>query len=95
LRFSACSSQGGEDDAEGVGAVEARSVDGGSHIRFGFGGPHGAVAVGDFPLDHAWAEFPLRRVVRGVDLAGMIAKSEKLVARAPDFGLQLSNCEWP
>jgi hypothetical protein len=32
------SGQGGEDDVEGVGAAEARGVDGRSHIRFGFGG---------------------------------------------------------
>ena len=32
------SGQGGEDDVEGVGAAEARRVDGRSHIRFGFGG---------------------------------------------------------
>ena len=30
------------------------------------------------------------RVVRDVDLAGIIAKGQKLVSRAPDFGLQLS-----
>jgi hypothetical protein len=36
-------------------------------IRFGFGGPHDAVAVGDFSLNHALAEFSLRGVVGGMD----------------------------
>ena len=34
------------------------------------------------------AEFALRGVVGDVDLAGIIAKGQKLVSRAPDFGLQ-------
>ena len=76
-----------EDDVEGVGAFEASCVDGGSHVRFGFGGPHCAVAVGDLSLDDAGAEFALLRVVCRVDLVGIVAKGEKLVSRASDFGL--------
>src|SRR5271166_2654046 len=53
-----------------------------------FCGPHGSVAVCDFSLDHARAEFALRGVVGDVDLPGIIAKGQKLVSRAPDFGLQ-------
>ena len=45
--------QGGEDDVEGVGAFEACGVDGGADVGFSFGGPHGAIAVGDLSLDHA------------------------------------------
>ena len=89
-RRAAGSGEGGEDDVEAIGAVEPCGVDGCSHIRFGFGGPHGAVAVGHFSLDHARAEFSLRGVVGGIDLAGVVAKGKKLIARAPDFGLQLS-----
>jgi len=87
------SGQGGEDDIEGVGAVEARGVDGCSHIRFGFGGPHGAIAVGwsHFSLDHARVEFSLRGVVGGIDLAAIVAKGQKLISGTPDFGLQFSS----
>ena len=51
--------EGGEDDVERAGAFEAGGVDGGAHIGFSLGGPHGAVAVGDFSLDHAGSEFAL------------------------------------
>jgi len=56
------------------------------------GGPHGAVAVGNFSLDHAGPQLSLRAVVGGLDLAGIIAKDQKLILRPPDFGLQLA-CE--
>ena len=53
------SGQGGGDDVEGGGAVEPRGVDGGSDVGFGLCGPHGAIAIGHFSLDHARAEFAL------------------------------------
>ncbi len=56
----------------------------------GLCGPHGAVAVGGFSLDHAGPQLSLRAVVGGLDLAGMVAEGQKLVSRAPDFGLQLA-----
>jgi hypothetical protein len=84
------SSQGGEDDIEGVGALDPCGIDGRSHVGFGFCSPRAAVAVGDLSLDHARSEPAFRRVVGGVDLAGIIAKGEKLVSRPPDFGLQFS-----
>ena len=68
------------------------SVDGCAHIRFGPRGPHCAVAVGDFSLDHAGAQPSLRAVIGGVNLTGIIAKSQKLVAGPSDFCLQLA-CE--
>src|ERR1035437_7839096 len=37
---------------EGVCAFEPCGVDGCSHICLSLGGPHGAIAVGDFSLDH-------------------------------------------
>ena len=46
------------------------------------GGPHGSVAVCDFSLDHAGPQLSLRGVVGGLDLAGIIAKDQKLVLRA-------------
>ena len=55
------------------------------------GGPHGAVAVGNFSLDHAGPQLSLRAVVGGLDLAGIIAKDQKLILRPPDFGLQLAS----
>ena len=67
-------------------------VDGCAHISLGLGGPHGAVAVGNFSLDHAGPQLSLRAVVGGLDLAGIIAKDQKLILRPPDFGLQLA-CE--
>jgi hypothetical protein len=56
------------------------------------GGPHGSVAVCDFSLDHAGPQLSLRGVVGGLDLAGIIAKDQKLLLRPADFGLQLT-CE--
>ena len=63
---------------------------GGAEVGFSFGGPHGAIAVGDLSLDHAGAEFALRGVVGGIDLAGKVAEGEKLVSRTPDLGGQFS-----
>ena len=68
--------------------MEPCGVDGCADVGFRFGGPHCAIAVGDLSLDHARAEFALRGVVGGVDLARIVAKGQKLVSRAPDFGLQ-------
>ncbi len=79
-----------ENCLEGVSAPEPCCVDGCAHISLGLGGPHGAVAVGDFPLDHAGPQLSFRAVVGGLDFAGIIAKGQKLVSRAPDFGLQLA-----
>ena len=56
------------------------------------GGPHGAVAVCDFSLNHAGPELSLRAVVGGLDLARIVAKDQKLLLRPTDFGLQLA-CE--
>src|SRR5271154_6509600 len=89
-RFGRWSSQGADDHGEGVRALELCGIDGCSHVRFRLGGPHGAVSIGDFSLDHAGTEFALRGVVGDVDLAGIVTKGEKLVSRAPDFCLQLS-----
>ncbi len=75
------SGQGAEDHRGGVRALEPRRVGGGPDVRFGFGGPWGAAAVGDVWLDHARAESALRRIVGGVDLAGIIAEREKLISR--------------
>jgi hypothetical protein len=50
------------------------------------------MAVGNFSLDHAGPQLSLRAVVGGLDLAGIIAKDQKLILRPPDFGLQLA-CE--
>src|SRR5208283_3444314 len=68
---------------------------GGSRMRESrpYGSVRGALSNGNYPppphgsLDHARAEFALRGVV-GVDFAGIVAKGQKLVSRAPDFGLQ-------
>ncbi len=50
---------------------------------FGFVAPHGAIAVGDFSLDHVRAEFALGGVVGGIQQAGMFRKrSEAGLARA-------------
>ena len=53
------SDQDFENCLEGVSAPEPCCVDGCSHISLGLGGPHCAVAVGDFPLDHAGPQFSL------------------------------------
>ena len=82
MRRAAGSGEGGEDDVEAIGAVEPCGVDGCSHIRFGFGGRHGAAAVGRFWRDHARAEFALRGGGGGIDLAGIVAKGKQLVSRA-------------
>ena len=74
---------------EWVCARQPSGIDCGSQVCLGIGGPLCAIAVGDFALDYAGAELALRGVVGGVDLAGVIAKGQKLVTRAPDFGLQL------
>ena len=71
--FGSCSSQCADDHRERIGAVEACGVDGRPDIGFSFGGSHGAIAVGDFSLDHARAEFALGRIVRDVNLAGIVA----------------------
>ena len=84
------SGQGFEDRLEGVCALESCGVDGCSHVGLGLRGPHGAVAVGHFPLDHAVSQLSLRAIVGGFDLAGIVAKGQKLVSRAPNLGLQLS-----
>lgn len=87
MRIGLRSGQGAEDHGEGVRAFEPCGIDGRADIRFSFCGPHGSIAVGDFSLDHARSKFALGRVVRDIDLAGIIAKGEKLISRAPNFGL--------
>ena len=84
------SRQGFEDRLEGVCAVQPCGVDGCSYVRLGLRGPHGAIAIGDFSLDHAGPQLSLRAIIGGGDLAGIVAKDQKLVLRAPDFGLQLA-----
>ena len=74
---------------EGVGAFEAGGVDGCSNIRLGLSGPHGAVAVGDFSLDDAWSQIAFAVVVGCLDLAGIVAKRQKLIAGPGDPGLDL------
>jgi hypothetical protein len=49
----------GGDDVEGGCALKLRGIDGGSDLGLGFGGPHGAIAIGDLSLDHGWSEFAL------------------------------------
>ena len=87
-RGVAGSSQGGADHLEGICAFEASGVDCRSHVRFGLRGPHGAVAIGDLSLDHAGTELSFGLIVGDVDLAGKVAKGQKLAARPSDFGLQ-------
>ena len=53
------SDQDFENCLEGVSAPEPCCVDGCSYISLGLGGPHCAIAVGDFPLDHAGPQFSL------------------------------------
>ena len=79
-----------DDDVEGIGALEPRGIVCRSHVRFGFGRPHGAVAVGDLSLDHAGSELALGGIVGDVDLAWIIAKRQKLISGTSDLGLQLS-----
>ena len=62
-RRALISGQDADDDAEGVRAFKPRGVDRCPHVRFGLGGPHGAVAVRDFSLDYARAQFALRGIV--------------------------------
>ena len=84
----AVSGQCGGDDVEGGGAFEPCGVDGGSDVGFGLCSPHGAIAIGDFTLDHARAEFALGAVVGGVDFAGIVTEGEKLMSGAGDLGLE-------
>jgi hypothetical protein len=84
------SDQDFENCLEGVSAPEPCCVDGCSDVRLGLRGPHGAIAIGHFPLDHAGPQLSLRAIIGRVDFAGIIAKGQKLVSRAPDFGLQLA-----
>ncbi len=86
----AASGQSIEDCLEGICSLESCGVDGGSDVRLGLRGPHGAIAIGDFSLDHAGPQLSLRAIIGGVDVAGIIAKGKKLVLRAPDFGLELA-----
>ena len=65
-----------ENCLEGVCAAEPCGVDGCAHISLGLRGPYGAVAVGDFSLDHAGPQLSLRAVVGGLDFAGIIAKDQ-------------------
>lgn len=84
------STDGREDDVEGVCALEPCGVDGRSHVGFGLSRPHCAITVGDFSLDHAGAELAFRAVVGGFDLSGKIAKGEQLALSAGDFGLEVA-----
>ena len=79
--------QGGDDDVERISAAEPRGVDGGAHIRFGTGGPHGAIAVGHLSLDHGRSKFSFGGVVGNVHLAGKIAEREQLISGASNLGL--------
>jgi hypothetical protein len=63
--------------------VEPCGVDCRSHVGFGLCSTQSSVAVCDFSLDHARAEFALRGVVGDVDFAEMVAKGRKQVSRAP------------
>jgi len=77
-RFFAASDQGVEDCLErGFAPLSLAVVDGCAHISLGLGGPHGAVAVGNFSLDHAGPQLSLRAVVGGLDFAGINRKRSK------------------
>ena len=88
----AASGQSIEDCLEGICALEFCGVDGCPDVRLGLRGPHGAIAIGHFPLDHAGPQLSLRAIIGGVDLARIVAKDQKLLLRPTDFGLQLA-CE--
>jgi hypothetical protein len=83
------SRQGFEDRLEGVCAVQPCGIDSCSYVRLGLRSPHGAIAIGDFWLDHAGPQLSLRAIIGGVDLARIVAKGQKLVLRTR-FGLQLA-----
>ena len=68
--LAAQSSNGLEDGLEGPCAREARGIDGASDGGFIFGGPHGAIAVGDFALDDGGPQGSLGPVVGRLDFAG-------------------------
>ena len=76
-----------------ISASGGTSPDGGTHVGFGLGGPHGSVAVGDLLLDHAGSQLALRAVVGGIHLARMFAEGQKLASGPVDFGLQVP-CQW-
>ena len=80
--------QDGCDDLEGVCAFEAGGIDGRAYVRFGLGGPHGAISVCHLSLNDAWTELSLRRVVGDVDLSWIVAKRQQLIAGPPDLGLE-------
>src|SRR4051794_24666704 len=63
---------GAEDGAEGAVAREARGIDDGADGGLAVCGPHGAVAVGDLPLNDGRAQRPLTPVVGRLDAAGMV-----------------------
>ncbi|GAB6971101.1 hypothetical protein JCM16408A_18490 [Methylobacterium phyllosphaerae] len=81
---------GVEDCYEASGAGQACSVEDGADGGFSFGGPHGAVAVGDLPLHDSRTQEPLEAVVGRLDLAWIGVEDQELIAGESDFGLQVA-----
>ena len=71
--------------SKGLAPPEPRGIDGRSHVRFGLGRPHGAMAIGNIALDQAGVELAVGDGVRDLDLAWLIAKRQKLRAGPSGF----------
>lgn len=80
-----------KDDFEGVRARrETSRVDDGSNVGFALGGPHGAIAVSDLPLNDGGSEGAFAGVVRRVDHSWPLGKGQKLIASSPELVLDVT-----
>ncbi len=79
-----------KDGLERTCARAARGIDGAAHGGFIFGGPHGAIAIGDFALDDGGSQSPFASIVGRLDVPGKRTKDEQLVSCAGDFADQFA-----
>lgn len=84
---------GGDDTQDGLEPVGARpeacGIGDGADIGRALGSPRGAIAVGDFALDHGWPQIASAGIVGGFNLTGPECEGQELVLGQPDPVLHL------
>ena len=84
--MAASGADGGEDGTEDCGTgCQAGCIDNCAHRGLSLSGPHGAVAIGDFALDHGGTQCPLTGVVGRLDQPRMINEGQELLTGAADL----------
>ena len=78
-----------QDGAEDAGAwSESGGVDHDADVGSGLDSPHGRVTIDHLALDHRRVESALADIVRGLDCAALVGKSQELIAHPAQPGLE-------